>query len=325
MQNFYITDKDGRVVESAKFKNKCWINLVNPTDDEVEDICKVTNIPEDMLKAALDEEERARYEVDEGNSMYIVDFPVMDDDDGVYSYNTIPIAVIYNEKCIVTISLRDCPIVKDFISGRVKGISFDKPIKFLLTFFLKNANKFLLYLKQIDRANMRVQASLRKSMKNKELIELMELENSLVYFKASLASNERVYNRLERNEQIKNNEDYQDLYDDVVVESKQALEMCNIYFDVLGGTMDAYASVISNNVNTVMKMLTIITMIFTIPTLIASLWGMNVSVPFENLGAWGFWIVCGIAVILTTIASYFIVKYSSRVGTNTKRKKINKK
>ena len=302
--------------EMPAILEKSWIDLVNPTDDEVEQVSFVTGISEDMIKAALDEEETARSEVDEGNTIFIVDIPVLEEGENSFVYSTLPMSVIYNNKYIVTVSLKENSIIKDLISGRIKDNSTERPVKFLLNFLYKNASRFLQYLKQIDKTSHRVQAELHRSMKNKELIQLLDLENSLVYFSTSLTANEKVFERIDKIEQVHKNEDYQDLFEDVLIENKQAIEMCNIYRDILSGTMDAFASVISNNVNIVMKMLTVITIIITIPTLIASLWGMNVPVPFQN-SKYGFFIVVGLAVLLTTCGALYLIKSTNSIKTTS--------
>ena len=164
----------------------------------------------------------------------------------------------------------------------------------------------------IDKTSHRLQAELHKSMKNKELISLLELEKSLVYFSTSLRANEVVIDRVSKFEFIKSDIVNLNLLDDLIIENKQAIEMCNIYSNILSGTMDAFASIISNNVNLVMKLLTIITIILTVPTLIASFWGMNVPVPFEK-NSLGFWIVVGIAVVVTLGVAFVLVKRTNRL------------
>lgn len=298
-----------------EYEKGCWVDLVNPTDDEVDDICALTGIPEEMLKAALDEEETARCERDDGAFMCLIDTPTITDTDDGDSYGTLPVSIIYNHDCIVTVSLRGNPVLGDFVSNRV-AIDTEKHVLFLLTFLMGNAKRFLSGLRQIDKKSLRVQAELHRSMKNKELIQLLELENSLVYFSTSLSANIGVYNKMGRLSAITQNEEYQDLYDDVVVETRQAVEMCNIYRDILSGTMDAYASIISNNVNIVMKLLTVITFIVSIPTLIASLWGMNVKVPFTSTTG-GFWIIIGICVAVTAVVSYFIMRATNSIRIKT--------
>ena len=189
---------------------------------------------------------------------------------------------------------------------------------FLLKFMMGNAKRFLSSLRQIDKKSLRVQAELHRSMKNKELIQMLELENSLVYFSTSLSANINVYNKMEKLPAITGNEDYKDLYDDVLIETRQAVEMCNIYRDILSGTMDAYASVISNNLNVVMKLLAVITLIISVPTLIASLWGMNVAVPFGDT-AWGFWVVIGICIAVTAVVSIWLIRSTASIKIKTAR------
>lgn len=316
MIKFFKSDVNKRrMTRLTGFEEGCWVDLVNPSDDEVEDVSLFTGIPEEMIKAALDEEERARAEQDEENFLCLLDTPTITDTDDGDTYETIPMGLIYNPKCVVTVSLHGNAVLGDFISNRV-CVDTSKPVLFILKFMLGNAKKFLSSLRQIDKKSLRVQAELHRSMKNKELIQLLELENSLVYFSTSLSSNLNVYNRMGKLPTVLKNEDYTDLFDDVVIETRQAMEMCNIYRDILSGTMDAYASVISNNVNTVMKLLTVITIIITIPTLIASLWGMNVDVPFADLPG-GFWIVIGIIVAITGIAAFFLIRASNSIRIKT--------
>ncbi len=239
MVKFFISAENGKLEKTDDFKDLCWVDLVNPTDDECEDVSRVTGVPEDMIKAALDEEERARSEFDEGCSMFLVDCPILEEGDNGDIYTTLPLAIIYNKRCIVTVCLKGNTVLKDFISGRER-IYCDKPVHFALTFMLDNAKRFLYCLKQIDRKNHRIQAEAGKTMKNAEIIQLLDLQNSLVYFSTSLNSNERVHEKLSKAEAVSTREDYQDLYEDVSIENKQAIETCNIYKNILSVTMDAY-------------------------------------------------------------------------------------
>ena len=303
MIKFFKLDEKKRMTRLPEFEEGCWVDLVNPTDDEVEDAIAATGVPEEMLKAALDEEETARFERDEDCTLFLVDTPTIRDTDDGDTYETIPIALI--------------------ISNRTP-VDTRKPVLFILTFMMGNAKKFLSNLRQIDKKSLRVQAELHRSMKNKELIQLLDLENSLVYYSTSLSANIGVFNKMERLPVISQNEEYKDLFDDVAIEMRQAVEMCNIYRDILSGTMDAFASVISNNVNIVMKLLTVITIIITIPTLIASWWGMNVDVPFENSSA-GFWIVIALSVVATAVSSYFLIRMTNSIRIKTPKLKKKKR
>ncbi len=177
----------------------------------------------------------------------------------------------------------------------------------LLQILYRNSVLFLSYLKQIDKNSTRVEQELHKSLKNQELIQMLKLEKSLVYFATSLKSNEVVMEKLMRMSFIKKYPDDMELLEDVIIENKQAIEMCNIYRDILSGTMNAFASVISNNLNIVMKLLTSITIILSIPTLIASLWGMNVGVPFAN-NPFGFVIVIAISVLIALGSAVVMVR-----------------
>lgn len=315
MIKFFRTNEAGKIERLEQFAEGCWVDMINPTDDEVEDACVFTGLAEEMLKAALDEEETARVERDEGALLCLLDTPTITDTDEGDTYETIPMAIVFNEKCVVTVSLRGNPVLGDFVSNRV-SVKTGTPVSFMLTFMMGNAKRFLSNLRQIDKKSLRVQAELHRSMKNKELIQLLELENSLVYFSTSLSSNVSAYAKLEKMPAIAKNEDYKDLFDDVVIETRQAVEMCNIYRDILSGTMDAYASVISNNVNIVMKLLTVVTLIISIPTLVASLWGMNVGVPFEGEW-WGFWVVLAICVIVSAVASFLLIRSTNSIKIKT--------
>ena len=317
MLKFFKTQEDGKIDRLEAFEQNCWVDLVNPTDDELEDVCSMTGVPEEMLRAALDEEETARVERDEGALLCLLDTPTITDTDEGDTYETIPMALIHNDVCIVTVSLRGNSVLGDFISNRTI-VDTAKPVYFILNFMMGNAKRFLSNLRQLDKKSLRLQAELHRSMKNQDLIQLLGIENSLVYFSTSLSANLNVYNKLERFPSITGNEDYSDLFDDVVIETRQAMEMCNIYRDILSGTMDAYASVISNNLNVVMKLLAVITLVISVPTLIASLWGMNVPVPFAQL-SWGFWLVIGISAVITGIVSFFIIRSTNSIRIKTPR------
>ena len=278
-----------------------WVKLVAPTEDEMQFVANKLNIELDFLKAATDEEERARLEVEEEATLILVDTPVVAEEHGLELHNAIPLGIIYTPHNIVTVCLRDVEILSQFHTTRVLRYSTKKKNRFVLQILYKNAAKFLIYLKQIDKSSTRVETELHKSMKNEELIQMLKLEKSLVYFSTSIKSNEVVMEKLLRMPFIKEYPDDLDLLEDVIIENKQAMEMCAIYRDILSGTMDAFASVISNNLNIVMKVLTSLTIVISVPTLIASLWGMNVHVPFAS-ATHGFWMVLAISLACSVAA-----------------------
>ena len=259
-----------------------WINLSSPNEDELAEISEVTGFPAEYLKAALDEEESPRIESDNGNTLILIDLPeiIADGDDKIYS--TIPLGILINDDYIVTVCLRDNVVIDDFRNGRIAGCNTLKRTRFLLQVLYKNSQYFLRYLRAIDRKTNAVEDSLHKSMKNKELIELLGIEKSLVYFSTSLKANEVVLEKIMKFKQIKMYEDDADLLEDVIIENKQAIEMANIYSNILSGMMDAFASIINNNMNRIMKILASVTIILSIPTMIASFFGMNVPLPFQE-------------------------------------------
>ncbi|MFR5869920.1 MAG: magnesium transporter CorA family protein [Acutalibacteraceae bacterium] len=302
MISFFRTD-DEKIFLLDAIEPGCWVHVVNPTQEELNQLLEATHVDRDFLVAALDEEERSRVETENGQTLIVVDTPTIElsEKEGVIN-STFPLGIILTEDNIFTVCLKDSSVLQDFTNNRVKSFSTKKKSRFILQILYRNAAKFLVYLRQIDKKSTEIEGELHKSMKNKELIAMLNLEKSLVYFSTSLKSNEAVLERLMRMEFIRRYPDDTDLLEDVIIENKQAIEMCTIYRDILSGTMDAFASVISNNLNIVMKLLTSITIILTIPTLFASLWGMNVPVPFQN-APWGFAVVCGLSALTSIITA----------------------
>lgn len=298
--------------ESSDFSNK-WIQLINPDEREIDFIASKTGIFSDFLKAALDEEERSRIEKEDDCLLIVVDVPtvVMDEKKSYCTYSTIPMGIIMRDDYFVTVCLEDSPILQEFGQSvsKVKGINLQMHSRTTFQLLFQIATKYLFYLRRIDKSSQRIQTQLHKSMKNKELIELLDIENSLVYFSTSLRANSAIIDKLTRTSLIKKHEEDQDLIEDVAIENSQAIEMCNIYRDILSGTMDAYASVISNNLNIVMKVLTSITLIISVPTLIASLFGMNLDgIPGAKNAPWAFGIVSGVSFLTAGILAWILKK-----------------
>lgn len=286
------------VVDGYDFADQ-WVHMSNPTDREIEFVAQATAIPEDYLKAALDAEERAHIEREDGILMSVTDIPIMEEDDDKYTYATLPFGFIATESTVVTVCLNETSIIYDLMAGRyVKDFNIHKRTRFFLQLQYVIAKKYLQYLKQIDRASSRVLNDLEKSMKNESLLEMLSLEKALVYFSTSLRANTAVLDRVPR--LVKFFDEDEDLWDDVLIENRQAIEMSNIYRDILSGTMDAYASLISNNLNIVMKALAVITLCIDVPAMIASFWGMNTGVPFSDV-KWGFYVVIGISLVILIV------------------------
>ncbi len=288
----------------------CWINLVNPSDKEVALISKMSGIEDDALKAALDDEERSRIELEDSHALVLVDIPVIEEEDDYYSYFTIPLGTIVKDDLFVTVCLKDTAVIRDFIRNRVKGFSTSMKSRFMFQILGNTAAKFLAYLKQIDKASQRIQNELRKSTRNKEILQMLDLQNSLVYFSTSLTGNDAVISKLmnakgQLGQFLRLYEEDMDILEDVSIENKQAIEMCSIYRSILATTTEGYASVISNDANSVMKLLTSITLVISIPTLIASLWGMNTWVPGQA-NKIGFFIIAGVSVIATALSIWIL-------------------
>ena len=281
---------DDHLVECTTLEKGCWVHLQNPTKEEIDGLNARFALDPTYLMAALDEEESARIEHDDGQTLIIVDIPYVEVEGSGYIYSTIPMGIILVDEVIITVATRETPIIADFTEERVRGFWTHKRTRFILQLLHRNASRFLAYLKQIDKASMHVQE---------------KLEKSLVFFSTSLKGNETVMEKMLRLDALKKFPDDTDLLEDVIIENKQAMEMCTIYRDIMSGTMDAFASIISNNLNIVMKVLTSLTMVVAIPSLVAALWGMNVSVPFQE-SPYGFWIVAAISVFSALLAGFFL-------------------
>lgn len=307
MIQMFKTLPDGQTVEIDSVENGCWINLKCPTDTELELISQRTGLLNDFLRAPLDAEETSRIEIDENQMIVILDIPVMDVQNKSVEYYTIPLGIVLNDSVIVTICLQENKIIDDFIKGKVKGFYTFKKSRFILQILYKIATYYLVYLKQIDKTSHVIEARLHKSMRNKELIQLLSLEKSLVYFSTSLKSNEITLEKMLKLEMMQKYPEDQDILEDVIIENKQAIEMANIYSNILSGTMDAFASLISNNLNIVMKFLASITIVLSIPSVVAGFFGMNVNIPFGD-NPYGFAIVLGITAVITGLVTYILAK-----------------
>ena len=302
--------EDGAMHEKEEMQPRCWIALTNPTASEIIDIADAYQIDPDHLKAPLDEEERSRIEVEDDYTLVLVDIPSIEERSGKDWFVTIPLAIITTNEVLITVCLEETPVLTSFMDGRVRDFHTFMKTRFILQILYKNATQYLQYLRIIDKKSEVIERKLHQSQKNEELIELLELEKSLVYFTTSLRSNEVVLEKLLRTEKIKKYPEDTDLLEDVIVENKQAIEMANIYSGILSGTMDAFASVISNNLNIVMKFLATVTIVMSIPTMVASFYGMNVNsrgMPFAT-HPYGFVIVLGFALALSLLVAYIFNK-----------------
>ena len=309
MLKIYNTDVEtNKLQEIKEFRKGSWINLVNPSENEIKKVCESINIQEDFIRDALDYEEKARIdeEEDDNTILFVIDVPVIEKSEDNDIYTTMPLGIIVvRDDFFITVSLRKNKIIEDFEKRKIKNFQTYKKTRFIFQIFYLNSSYFLNYLKQINKETEIAEYILKNSMKNKELLKLLSLEKGLVYFATSLKSNEIVMEKTMRGKIVKLYDDDEDILEDAIIENRQAIEKAQIYTNILNGTMDAYASIISNNLNGVMKFLTSITIVLAIPTMISSFWGMNVKLPFENSSI-GFIIMVAIAVILTLGVTWWL-------------------
>ena len=277
MLSFYKS-LNGSILKTEELCDGCWIHVANPSEAETSFLINGLHIDPDFVRASLDEEESSRIENEENQTLVIIDTPIeVEDEKQTIPYSTLPMGIIITDKYIVTVCVRENPIITEFTNGQVRNIHTHLKTRLLLMILLRIAAKFLFYLKLIDKKSNTIENKLQKSMRNKELIELRGLEKSLVFFSTSLKSNEITLEKILRGRIIKLYEEDQDLLEDVLIEVKQAIEMANIYSSILAGTMNTFASVISNNLNIVMKGLTSSTVILSIPDIVTGFYGMNVD------------------------------------------------
>ena len=282
-----------------------WINVVNPDSDDLQIVSMVTEIPTDVLKMALDTEERSRVEIEDDYVFVVTNIPIILETD---SYDTLPLGVFITPDFIVTVCLQETDVMKAFTQNKYPLFYTFKKTRFLFQILFRTATLFLRYLQQINHRTDDIESILRHSMRNREFFMLLELQKSLTFFASALRGNGAVMEkllRLRRNQSLhhllKLYEEDEDLLEDVIIENKQAIEMVEMYSNILMNMSDTFASIISNNLNIVMKFLASITIILSVPTTIFSLWGVNVPLPFQE-NEWGFFLVITIAMICSAVA-----------------------
>ncbi len=276
MVKFYSCESGG-MRELSERENGCWINVVAPEPDEVAWIERDLGVPPEFMTEALDEEESSHIEREDDIRLIVVDIPFSSKTDDGISYSTMPISIILTPEHLITVSIKDNTVIKDFADGKEKNVNTAYKTQFVFQILMRVTKRYLSHLKAIDKHSTELEVKLRRSMRNKELTGMLDYEKSLVYFQTSLKANELTLQKITKNNFIKMYDEDSELLDDVMIEIRQALEMCNIYLSILSGTMDAFASVISNNLNIVMKVLTSLTIVMSIPTMVFSFYGMNIG------------------------------------------------
>ncbi|MBR7147118.1 MAG: magnesium transporter CorA family protein [Oscillospiraceae bacterium] len=311
MLEYFIT-VNGRIQTIDQFVPGCWINLISPDSEELQTVANVLDLSEtDFLYAALDPEESSRIEVEENETLLIVDIPMIEkgreNRDDSQIYGTIPMGIIVAHDTVVTVCLQDTVILRSIAENKVKNIQTNFRTRFVLQILLRDAAMFLRNLRLIERDFTRIEETLYESQRNSDLLQLLGLSKSLVYFSASLKANEVTMEKVLRGRVLKLYEDDRDLLEDALIEIRQAIEMASIYSSILADTMDAYASVVSNNLNSIMKVLAVVTIIMTIPNIIFGFYGMNIGAGM-NLPFGMFWWVPALIAIVSCIIAWLILK-----------------
>jgi magnesium transporter len=277
-----------------------WVHVSNPSNQELALLVERFGVPLDFLTDPLDPDERARIETEDGARLIVVRVPHLESWTDDIPVTTLPIGIVLIGDMVITVSAIDAEVIGDFKQGRVRNFSTDERTRFILQIFLKTTLLFLRYLRDINRVTDNVQKDLHRATRNEQLIRLLNLEKCLVYITTSLRSNAFMMEKFHNASYSKMDAEDQDLLDEVIIENKQAMEMGKIYSEILSGLMDAFASLISNNLNTVVKTLTTITIILMIPTLVASFYGMNVNLPLQSSPD-AFVLVVGFTAFLCTL------------------------
>ncbi|MBQ9298136.1 MAG: magnesium transporter CorA family protein [Clostridia bacterium] len=309
MIKIYNTDlKTNKTELTDKIQKGCWINMVNPSEKEIKRVCEEVKIEEAFIRYPLDYEEQARIDQEDDAVLFVIDVPLIEYDNENKIYTTMPLGmIVVRDDFFITVCLKKSKVIESFEAGIIKNMYTYKKTRFILQILYYNASHFLNLLKQLNKETEIAESVLQKSMRNKELLKLLSLEKGLVYFTTSLRSNEAVMERTLRGKIVKMYEEDEDILEDAIVENKQALEMSKVYQDILNGTMEAYGSIISNNLNSVMKYLTSVTIILSLPTMIGSFWGMNVSLPFAD-NPWAFGILIVLSIIISLVVAIFLRK-----------------
>ncbi len=304
----YYKSEGGHIINLEAPEPGCWINMVNPTRAEVDAVIVSQKVDRDFLRAALDPEESSRVEMEDDQVLLIVDIPVVEHSDSslrdVQMYASLPMGILVTPDVLITVCLNDTLITRDIADGKVRGIHTAMRTRFVFQILLRVAGRFLNYLRRIERSFTQIERRLYNSQKNEDLMQLLGLSKSLVYFSASLKGNEVTMEKVLRGRILKLYEDDRDLLEDSLIEIRQAIEMASIYSSILSGTMETYSSIVSNNMNDIMKALTVITLILTIPNMIFGFYGMNVA----WLPGAVFWIPIVIAIVVCFVAWKYLKK-----------------
>ncbi len=309
MIRYFRTDNQ-TVHELEKIDDGAWVQMIDPTVEESKKIAEILDVDIEDVQAALDEEESSRIELQDGYTLILVDIPTTEIRHEKQLYTTIPLGIILTQDIVVTICTEDTPVLQNFVRGRVREFSTKKKLRFVYQILYRTAAMYQSDLRIIDKKRTQIEGRVGKNTEDADLIELHELESTLVYFATSLRANGVVLDRLTRYKRLEQFPEDTELLDDVIVENRQAIEMTSIYRDIINGTRELMSSVIDNRLNNVMKYLTSITIVMAIPTVISGIYGMNVDerwMPFSDTPH-GFLLICVITLLICLITLWVLKK-----------------
>ena len=300
------SQRDEHIIELKDIVRGCWINLTRPTKEEIDFVIEKTGISSEFIRAALDENERPRFDV-EKDVLIIFRVPSEMGNSSGRELETLPIGIIITEDYIITASLIETDILKDFYENEVKDFYTTKMTRFLVQILSRANYYFIRYLDKIEDEIDKTEDSLMESMRNEDLIRLFEIQKTLVYFNRAQLTNGIVLDNILKGKVVKLYKEDKDVLDDIIIENKQSLEMTTTYYNILTNTIAAYSSLVSNNLNVVMKLLTSLTIILSIPTIIGSIYGMNIGLPLQdNPFAFAFTLL--ISFLLSLIVAMLFIK-----------------
>lgn len=305
----YFKIEDHKTIEVHTAEEGSWVNVLPPLKhEEFSDLSEKLDIPIDFLTDSLDIDERSRFEKDDNVRLIVIKTPTENNsfNESDAYYITIPICIILTHNQIVTVNSFENPAIKKFLNT-FRNRNPDKKNMMVLKVFEKIVQNFMEYLKEINQRRNIIEQKLYDASQNEQLLQLMRIQKSLVYFVTALRSNELVFMKLERSNFLGLNDEEKEFLEDLIVDNSQALEMANIYTNILSSTLDAFASIIANNQNQVLKRLAVITIVLTVPVLISSIFGMNVPSGFEN-SSYAFYIVVFITLAISFIIGWFFLR-----------------
>lgn len=297
-----------KIKKVKKMTTDCWIDLIAPTSDEIDKVATRTGVEKEIIKRLLDVEELSRVDQEDNATVIIINIPHLEAD-GEHQYTTTPLGIIItNNNYIITVSIHKTALLNDFKRSRIRDFRTSKKTRFLIQLMLKAANSYLKALQEINSDIAKKEKVLKKSTENKDLMDLLDMEKSLVYFITSLKANDAVLEKLSKGIVLPLYEGDLDLLEDAIIENKQAIEMAGIYRDILSSITDTYATIISNNLNIAMKFLAAATIVLSIPTMISSFLGMNVPLGTISELTNAFVIIILLAVVVSLIVALLLKK-----------------